>query len=444
MEKIRSLASSAASSRVSTPNDPLLCIDAGPGGLTAEKLQKVVAQVADAWVTGPGVERLLLLPPDHTRLHSFAGAITAELWRTLHGTVEIDILPALGTHLPMTPEQLRMMFGDEIPLDHFLAHNWRTDLEPLGVLSEDFLASLSDNRLRSPVEVAVNKRIVSGAYDLVLSIGQVVPHEVIGFANHSKNVCIGCGGGQMLHQSHFLGAVCGIEQVLGQVDTPVRRLMDEGFYRFVQPRADVRFLLTVVADDPSGPQLRAVTAGDGSECFRWAAQLAGELNLTHVDRPLSRCVVYLDPREFHSTWLGNKAIYRTRKAMADDGELIVLAPAVKTFGEDDAIDQLIRKHGYRGTPATLAALEADPEIAGNLSAAAHLIHGSTEGRFRVTYCTGDALSADDVRGVGYEHRPYGEAATEFAIDRLADGWHDGPDGEPFYFIRNPALGLWTA
>ncbi|MEO1497705.1 MAG: lactate racemase domain-containing protein [Planctomycetota bacterium] len=428
---------------MSTPSDPLLTIDAGPDGLTDENLKEIVASVSNSWISRPGVKRLLLLPPDHTRLYSYAGAITAELWRTLHGSVEIDILPALGTHLPMTEEQLRMMFGDEIPLERFIAHDWRNDLESLGVLPEDFLAELSEDRMRSSVEVAVNRRIVSGDYDLVLSIGQVVPHEVIGFANHSKNVCIGCGGGQMLHQSHFLGAVCGIEQVLGVVDTPVRRLMDEGFYRFVKPRADVRFLLTVVEDKPAGPQLRAVTAGDGSECFRWAAELSGELNLTHVDRPIDRCVVYLDPREFQSTWLGNKAVYRTRKAMADDGELIVLAPAVHTFGEDKAIDTQIRKHGYRGTPATLAALDNDPELAGNLSAAAHLIHGSTEDRFSVTYCTGDGLSAEEVTSVGYNHRPYADAAAAYDPQVLTDGWHDGPDGKPFYFIRNPALGLWT-
>ncbi|WP_197525110.1 lactate racemase domain-containing protein [Botrimarina hoheduenensis] len=425
-------------------NDPLITLDGGPAGLTTKNWQECLEQIAQTWILDAGVERLLLVPPDHTRLYSFAGTLTAELWRMLHDRVAIDILPALGTHLPMTERQLRMMFGEEIPLDRFHAHNWRTDLKPLGVFPAEFLDELSGGRMRSPVEVAVNRRIISGGYDLVLSLGQVVPHEVIGFANHSKNICIGCGGGQMLHQSHFLGAVCGIEQVLGVIDTPVRRLMDEGFYRFVRPRADVRFLLTVVEDKPGGPALRALTAGDGSECFRWAARLSGELNLKHVDRPLNRCVVYLDPREFSSTWLGNKAIYRTRKAMADNGELIVLAPAVHAFGEDPQIDRLIRQYGYCGTPATLAALEADEDLAGNLSAAAHLIHGSTEGRFRVTYATGAGLTAEEIRSVGYEHRSYDEVAQAFSIDQLNDGWHEGPDGEPFYFIRNPALGLWSS
>ena len=429
----------------SHPTDPpLFRVEGAEAGFTDAQFNDAIEQIAQQWVLGPGVKRLLLLPPDHTRLYSFAGKITAALWRRLSDSVEIDVMPALGTHHAMKPEQLRMMFGEEIPLDRFVAHDWRRDLERLGVIPGDRLAELSGGRMNDPVEVAVNKRIVLGSYDLVLSIGQVVPHEVIGFANHSKNVCIGCGGGGMLHQSHFLGAVCGIERILGEVDTPVRRLMDQGFYDFVRPRADVRFVLTVVEDQPAGPRLRAMTAGAGQDVFRWAAKRSGELNLTRVDRPLTRCVVYLDPREFTSTWLGNKAIYRTRKAMADGGELIVLAPAVDTFGEDAAIDRLIRKHGYRGTPATLEALQQDEGMAGNLSAAAHLIHGSTEGRFQVTYCTGDGLSAEEIRSVGYERRSYSDAAEAFGLsDDLRDGWHDGPDGEPFYFIRNPALGLWT-
>lgn len=407
-------------------------------------LQDSLERIADQWVLKTGVQRLLLLPPDHTRLYSQAGQITATLWSLLADRVRIDVMPALGTHFAMKPEQLRLMFGDTIPEDRFLAHDWRNDLTPLGVVPGERLAELSDGRMTEPVEVAVNRRIVSGEYDLALSIGQVVPHEVIGFANHSKNICIGCGGGAMLHQSHFLGAVCGVENVLGVADTPVRRLVDEGFYDHVRPRADVRFVLTVVEDSDEGPRLAAITAGEGKACFQWAAALSAEKNLTRVDRPIERAVVWLDPREFTSTWLGNKAIYRTRKAIADGGELIILAPAVDTFGEDPQIDRLVRRHGYRGTPATLDAVASDAELAANLSAAAHLIHGSTEGRFRVTYATGAGLARDEVVGVGYDWADHDDAAKRLGVTPTTpDGWQDGADGRPFYFIRNPALGLWS-
>ena len=417
--------------------------DSGPEGLSAERIDELVEIVAKKWVLEQGVKKLLLLPPDHTRLYSYAGPIAAKLWELLHNEVEIDLLPALGTHAPMTPGQLRMMFGESIPVDRFIPHDWRNDLQELGEIPGDFLAELSDGRFNSSVKVAVNHRLVSGEYDMVLSLGQVVPHEVIGFANHSKNICIGCGGGEMLHMSHFLGALCGIEDVLGEVDTPVRRLMDKGFYEYVRPHADIRFVLTVVEDKPTGPLVRAMTAGTDSECFRWAAKRSAELNLTKVERPIDRCVVFLDPREFSSTWLGNKAVYRTRKAMADMGELIVLAPAVHTFGEDIEIDQLIRKYGYCGTPNTLKALDADPQLANNLSAAAHLIHGSSEGRFHITYCTAEGMTSDEVRSVGYSHQPYVEAAAQYDVEQLKDGWNHDAEGD-FYFIRNPALGLWTA
>ncbi len=426
-----------------TESSSLFMHDGGPAGLSENTFESLVQQIAEEWIHSTGVKRLLILPPDHTRLYSYAGKITQRLWTILKDQIEIDILPALGTHLPMTESQLRMMFGDEIPLDRFIPHDWRNDLEHLGTLPEEFLTELSGGKMKSEVDVAVNKRIVSGDYDLAISVGQVVPHEVIGFANHTKNICIGCGGGAMLHQSHFLGAVCGIESVLGRVDTPVRTLMDEGFYRFVQPKADVRFILTVVEDSADGPRLRAMSAGAGKDCFRWAADIAGDINLTKVDRPLDKCVVYLDPREFCSTWLGNKAIYRTRKAMADDGELIVLAPALDTFGEDAEIDRLIRKYGYRGTPGTLAAIETDAELANNLSAAAHLIHGSTEGRFEVTYCPGDGLSSEEITSVGYKHRSFDDVIKDYDLDSLSDGWNEDAAGNAFYFIRNPALGLWS-
>lgn len=432
------------------PTAPPLTQESGDAGISHDDLEAYLHRVADEWVLGPGVERLLLVPPDHTRLHSFAGPMTTALWCHLHDRVQIDILPALGTHKPMTADQLRMMFGDQVPLDCFLPHDWRNDLQPLGEVPGETLAELSDGKITTPVEVAVNRRIVGdtpagGGYDLVLSLGQVVPHEVIGFANYTKNICIGCGGGQMLQVSHFLGAVCGIENVLGRADTPVRRFIDGAFDQFVRPRADIRFVLSVVDGSGDEPVLRHLSASADNQAFLWAADRSAELNLNRVDRPLTRCVVMLDPREFASTWLGNKGVYRTRKAMADDGELIILAPEVDTFGEDDAIDRLIRKHGYRGTPNTLAALASDPELANNLSAAAHLVHGSSEDRFRVVYCTDEArgLTGDEIRGVGYEHRPYAEAAAFFGVEGLQDGWHTAPDGEPFYLIRNPALGLWT-
>lgn len=410
---------------------------------TAE-LHKHIDRLLEQWVLKAGVERLLLLPPDHTRLHSFAGEITRHIWRSVSDRVSIDVMPAVGTHFAMSPAQLHMMFGDEIPLERYKVHDWRNDLAELGEIPAEKLTELSGGRMEMPVNVAVNRRLVSGDYDQVLSIGQVLPHEVIGFANHAKNLCVGAGGADLIHKSHYLGAVCNMETILGRADTPVRRLIDTAFYDFVRPRCDARFILTVVGGTGAEPGLHGLMAGQDRECFRRAAELSAELNISRLPKRIDRCVVHLDPREFSSTWLGNKSIYRTRMAMADGGELYVLAPGIETFGEDPTIDELVRKHGYHGTPRTLDAVDSDPKLMANLSAAAHLIHGSTEGRFSVTYCTGDGLSRQEVEGVGYNHLPIREAQRRFDVSDKADGWHTDAAGEPFYFINNPALGLWAA
>jgi hypothetical protein len=162
-------------------------------------------------------------------------------------------------------------------------------------------------------------------------------------------------------------------------------------------------------------------------------------------------VVFLDGDEFHSTWLGNKSIYRTRMAIADGGEVIVLAPGVREFGEDSEIDRLIRKYGYVGTPKVLAAMKDNPELEQNLSAVAHLIHGSSEGRFRVTYCPGH-LSREEIESVGFQYGDLTEMTKRYDPSKLKDGWNQvnaegcsdiEENSEEIFYISNPALGLWS-
>ena len=418
--------------------------------ISQSQLEGHLETVVDRWILGAGVTRLLLLPPDHTRLFSLAGPITAWIVRRLAGLITVDVMPALGTHQPMSLEECQLMFGNDVSYDQIVQHRWREDVRPLGEITSEEMAQLSGGRFREPLPIEINHRVTEGGYDLVLSIGQVVTHEVIGFANYTKNVCIGAGGRDTIHRSHFLGAVCGMESIMGRVDTPVRQAIDDGFERFVRPRADVRFLLTVIEESEAGPVQRGFFAGGERDCYEKAAELSLRVNVSLVDEPYSRCVVFLDPREFRSTWLGNKAIYRTRMAMADEGELIVLAPGVEKFGEDAMVDSLIRKYGYRGTEAALDAVAADQEVRENLSAAAHMIHGSSEGRFRIVYCTANGLSREEIESVGFEFRRYEDMVAHCfgQVDSDTgswghDGWHEDSDGQPFYFIGNPALGLWS-
>ena len=386
--------------------------------------------------------RVLLLPPDHTRFYSEAGSITAYLYEILAPVTDVvHVMPALGTHTPMNEDQIRAMFGPDVPLENFLVHDWRDGVKTVGVIPSEFVAEQSGGKVDYEIQVQINKAVTDGGYDLILSIGQIVPHEVAGMANYTKNICIGVGGADMINRSHFLGAVADMEKLMGRTDTPVRALLNYGFDNFLA-HLPIQFISTVIGNSPEGLVLRGLYAGR-EDSYRQAAELSRAVNLDMLDDPIDKAVVYLVPHEFKSTWLGNKAVYRTRMAIADDGDLIILAPAVREFGEDKDIDGLLRKYGYMGTPHTLKAVEDTEDLAGNLSAAAHLIHGASEGRFRITYCTRpENLSREEVEGVGFQWADYDEMAAKYNPDTLVDG-PNTVDGEEIFYISNPALGLWA-
>ena len=382
---------------------------------------------------------VLVIPPDQTRAHSRAGDLTRFAWQH-YGDKLKAILPALGTHAPMSDGQLAYMFG-AVPLDLFHVHNWRTDIETLGEVPPEYIHQQSEGLLNYAWPAQVNKLISRGGFDLILSIGQVVPHEVIGMANYNKNVLVGTGGREGINRSHYLGAVYGMERILGRADNPVRNVLNYASDHFLK-HLPIIYVHTVVRRTETGElAVCGLFIGDDIECFHKAAELSLKVNFEIVPEPLKKAVVYLDPHEYHSTWLGNKAVYRTRMALADDAELIILAPGVKEFGEDKIIDKLIRKYGYRGTPNTLRAVESDPELANDLSAAAHLIHGSSEGRFHITWCPGH-LSKDEVEGVGYGSGDLASMLERYNPQTLVHGVNQVGD-EEIFFIANPGLGLWA-
>ena len=195
-------------------------------------------------------------------------------------------------------------------------------------------------------------------------------------------------------------------------------------------------------DDANHLLTRGLFISDDRECFDLAADLSLQVNFQLLDKPLSKIIVYLDPLEYRSTWLGNKSIYRTRMAIDDGGELIVLAPGLREFGEDKEIDALIRKYGYVNTEKVLKFSEENEDLGENLSAAAHLIHGSTEGRFSVTYCSG-GLSKEEIESVNYKYADVDIMMKKYNPEILKDGINIMPDGEEIFFISNPALGLWA-
>ena len=412
-------------------------IDQTGNGLSEREIRDALIASLD----GRTLKRVLILPPDFTRFHSGAGFITNVYYHALKARgVEVDILPTLGTHAPMTDGELSAMFGD-IPHERFLVHDWRHDVVKIGEVPASYIAEISEGLWQTPVAVEVNRRIMDERYDLIISPGQVVPHEVIGMSNHAKNLFVGAGGSGMINQSHMLGAFYGMERMMGRDHTPVRKLFDYAAEHFLKDRP-ILWVLTVTTAPQGNIKMHGLFIGEGRECLTEAVKLAQQKNIDFVPHGLKTCVVYLDPNEFKSTWLGNKAIYRTRMAMADGGRLIILAPGVEKFGEDAECDRLIRKYGYRGRLNTLAAFERpeNADLRANMGAAAHLIHGSSDGRFSITYAV-KKIAKSEIEGVGFEAADYDAAIRRYDPKKLTYGCNT-VDGEPVYFIPNPALGLW--
>jgi len=401
-------------------------------GIPADVLREALAKSLE----GRDLKKVLILPPDFTRMYSGAGKITEIYYDLLKDTCQVDIMPALGTHAPMTEEEWKAFFGS-VPFDKMIVHNWRTDVVKVGEVPASFVSEVSEGLVNNSIDVEVNRRLVDPSYDLILSVGQVVPHEVVGMANYGKNLFVGCGGSSMINSSHMLGAFYGMERIMGKDFSPVRRVFDYAEQNFLA-HIPLVYVLTTTTNKGDEVTIHGLYIGRERSNFEAAVKKSQEINLTHMKKRLQKVVVFLDPREFKSTWLGNKSIYRTRMAIADGGELIVLAPAVGRFGEDDENDRLIRKYGYVGRENVLKLVEApeNEDLRQNLSVAAHLIHGSSDGRFSITYCAGK-LTEEEVRGAAFNYMSYEEASAKYDPAKLTDGFNI-VDGEEIFYISNPA------
>jgi len=387
------------------------------------------------------IKKVLLIPPDITRANSGAGKITGIYYDLLKAeSCKIDIMPALGTHEPMTKAERYEIFGERIPDNCFIVHNWREDTIKVGEVPASFVKKVSDGIVNESIDVDVNKIIVNKSYDLVISIGQVVPHEVVGMANYNKNILVGCGGSSMINNTHMLGAFYGMERIMGRDKTPVRKVLDYAEDKFLKD-IPLMYVLTVTTADSDGTYIHGLFTGRDRKLFEDAVSLSQKKNLIFVDKPFKKVVVFLDKKEFKSTWLGNKAIYRTRMAIEDSGELIVIAPGVRKFGEDDINDVLIRKYGYVGRDKVLELVREQDDLKNNLSVAAHLIHGSSDGRFSITYAV-EKLSREEIEGVNFLYMPMDQAMERYDPVKLMDGYNTLENGEEIYYISNPALGLW--
>ncbi|GIX05541.1 MAG: hypothetical protein KatS3mg114_1410 [Planctomycetaceae bacterium] len=386
--------------------------------------------------------RVLLLPPDITRMHSGAGRLTEWLYHHFAPEAEVHVIPTLGQHVPHTPEENRRMFGS-IPEACIHPHDWRDGVVHLGEISADFVRDITHGKADWPIPISLNRMLIEEPWDLIINIGHVVPHEVLGFANHNKNYFIGLGGKDLICASHLAAASCGIENNLGQLVTPIRACFNKAEELFLSHLPDL-YVQIVMARDPQSDQLvtTGLYVGDDLETYLLAAQHSRAQNITTFAEPVQKIVCVMQADEFRSTWVANKAVYRTRMALADGGELLVIAPGLCRFGEQPDVDALIRKYGYAGTDQVKAWYRTHRDLQDLAHATAHLMHGSSEGRFTVRYAPGH-LSRQEIESVHYAYADLQQTLQRYRPETLREGWNRLPDGETFYFIPTPSIGLWS-
>lgn len=385
--------------------------------------------------------RVLLLPPDITRMHSGAGRLTEILYNLLAGEAEVHVIPTLGQHVPHSAAENRQMFGS-IPNERIHAHDWRGGGVPVGEVPARMVDQESDGLADWPLPISLNRQLMEEPWDLVINVGHVVPHEVLGFANHNKNYFIGLGGKDSICASHMMAAACGIENNLGNLVTPLRACFNWAEDQFLSRLPDF-YVQVVLARDSAGALVHTgLYVGDDLETYLAAARQSRDENITLFDEPVQKIVCVMQGDEFFSTWVANKAIYRTRLAMADGGELVIIAPGLKRFGEQPDVDALIRKYGYCGTERVMEQYRANADMQDLAHATAHLIHGSSEGRFTVTYAPGH-LSRAEVEQVHFRFADIGQMLDRYQPHRRQQGWNTTADGERFYFIPTPSAGLWA-
>jgi nickel-dependent lactate racemase len=404
-----------------------------------ELTDQVVAEARQR--ISPKPNRVLLLPPDITRAHSGSGLVTEWLYRRLAGEAEVHVIPTLGQHVPHTPEENRRMFG-EIPNERIHAHDWRDGCVQIGAIPAELVRETSAGAADWELPVTLNRMTIEESWDWIINVGHVVPHEVLGFANHNKNYFIGLGGKDLICTAHMMAASCGIENNLGNLITPVRACFNWAEDQLLSRLPDLYVQLVLADRGAEGLVHMGFYAGDDLETYLSAARQSREENITVFEQPLRKVVCVMQEDEFVSTWVANKAIYRTRMAIEDDGELVIIAPGLRRFGEQADVDALIRKYGYRGTASTMERYGVEPDMQDLAHGTAHLMHGSSEGRFRITYAPG-RLTREEIEGVGYGYGDLKETVARYGPIDSPQGWRQTADGEEFYFIPTPAAGLWA-
>jgi nickel-dependent lactate racemase len=400
-------------------------------GLDLSTLTEIVHKALD--VIPPG-ERVLAIIPDKTRddnTHQLFPVASEFLAK--RGVASFDALVAQGTHPPMSQSQKLSKIGCAGFSGQLFDHRWDEpeELITLGQLSAETVSELTDGLISQAVPVSLNKLLAPGIYDTVLVFGATVPHEVAGFAGGAKYFFPGVAGPELTHTTHWLGALAGIENIIGRVDTPTRRLI-EAATGLVPAR--IISLNTVVSRNDAGLVTYALFAGDIRDAFRRAAEVSRRVHIRYTDRKYRRVVALLDPH-YDELWVGGKASYKLGAIIEEGGELIIYAPHLTKLSETHGA--LIEKYGYAPLESVRDMLGVSQELRENLCIAAHLAHVAYAGRldedgkivprYQITMATG--LDEETCRRVnlGYiDYRSFDYEAMRSDPDTLivADAGRD--------------------
>lgn len=372
----------------------------GRGGatiaLSQEELRAIVKEALAE--IGPD-ERVLAIVPDKTRddntdqLLPFAAEILEQ-----KKVGRFDALIAQGTHGPMSEAEKRAKIGWNIiapgAIGNIFDHQWdrNNELVTIGELSAAQVTDLTDGLMNEAVPVRINALLAPGTYDTVLVFGATMPHEVAGFAGGAKYFFPGVAGPELTHLTHWLGALATIENVIGRIETPTRRVI-EAAAALVSTR--IISFTSVSTRNSEGLRTHALFAGDLYEAFRRAAAVSSQVHVKRIGRKYKRVVALLD-RHYDELWVGGKASYKLGSIIEAGGELIIYAPHLKQLSATHG--HLIEKYGYAPLEQVREMVAGSDELRANLCVAAHLAHvsyGSTSNaagqltpRYRITLASG--------------------------------------------------------
>jgi lactate racemase len=405
--------------------------------LTRDEVRQFVAAVSQISIKG---KRILVIVPDSTR--TMPMPLMFELLQAEIGAnaAACDYLVALGTHAHMDDSQLSRMFGRPVingmcEGSHIFNHRWDIPetFAEIGVIPTADVTRISGGVLSEPIRIQINRLVFD--YDQVLICGPVFPHEVVGFSGGNKYLFPGVSTGEMIHQTHWLGALLGSYNIIGTGTTPVRQLIDLAAAKVSVPVSCFALVL-------KGLDIAGIYFGAAKDAWKLAADHSSEAHIEWVDRPFRRVLAVI-PEMYPDIWTGAKGMYKSDPAIADGGEVILYAPHIKQASYVHGA--FIEKVGYHCAEYFLKQPKRFSDIPRGILA--HSIHLYGQGsydaathtekpRIRVTLATSIPQAQCSELNLGYVD--YRTIKLEEWRNREAEGIKLIPHaGEILYRLKNP-------